>query len=172
MIDDVTLAARFGMAALLGGALGVEREWRGRRAGLRTHILVSLGACLFTVTSVVADDYVDLGRQGVQIDITRIASQIVVGVGFLGGGAILRHGANVKGLTTAANLWVTAAIGLATGFGFFRGAVTVTVISLLCLAGLRPLEQRFLRDRQKKRRELQQSGESAQKETPEGRRPL
>ena len=142
-LDLATVAARLAIATLLGAVLGLERELRGQPAGLRTHILVSLGSALFTLASL----YVALPLsgttmdQGVRADVTRIASQVVVGIGFLGGGSILRHGTNVKGLTTAANLWLTASIGLAAGLGFFHGAALAVVFGLFALSGLKPLER-------------------------------
>lgn len=166
MLGDLDLALRLGAATVLGGLVGIEREIRGRRAGLRTHILVSLGACLFTLTSVVADEHAQVSGQNVQIDITRIASQIVVGVGFLGGGAILRHGATVRGLTTAASLWITAAIGLACGFGFYRGAVAVALLTLFCLAGLRALEERIFQDKRRRRRRGRRAAARTSDEAP------
>ncbi|MBN1207955.1 MAG: MgtC/SapB family protein [Myxococcaceae bacterium] len=146
-MDDRTIVLRLGLSLLLGGLLGLERELRGHPAGLRTHLIVSLGACLFTLSSIVAAQPLE-GRgdsSGIEADITRIASQIVVGIGFLGGGAILRHGASVKGLTTAANLWLTASVGLAAGLGFFLGASVTVGFALLVLVGLRPVERLLAR---------------------------
>ncbi len=135
------VAARLAIATLLGAVLGLERELRGQPAGLRTHILVSLGSALFTLASLyvalpLSGDTLDVG---VRADVTRIASQVVVGIGFLGGGSILRHGTSVKGLTTAANLWLTASIGLAAGLGFHQGAVLAMAFGLFALSGLRPV---------------------------------
>lgn len=153
-MDDSTGALRLLVAAALGGLLGLERELRGQIAGLRTHILVSVGACLFTLASVWAAQplmgAVDGESAGVRADLTRIASQVVVGIGFLGGGTILHHGTTVRGLTTAANLWVTASIGLATGLGFYSGAVVGTLIGLLALAALRPIERYIHRERRRR----------------------
>ena len=106
------LLLRLALAAGLGGAIGLERELREREAGLRTHTLVSLGAALFTIAG--AYGFRDFHNS---FDPTRIAAQIVTGIGFLGAGAIIRQGLSVRGLTTAATLWVVAAIGLATGAG-------------------------------------------------------
>jgi putative Mg2+ transporter-C (MgtC) family protein len=146
------VAARLAVATLLGAALGFERELRGQAAGLRTHILVSLGSALFTLASLYAA--LPLSGQtmdeGVRADVTRIASQIVVGIGFLGGGSILRHGTTVKGLTTAANLWLTASIGLATGLGFYSGAVLTTAFGMFALSGLKPVEHWVQRRRERK----------------------
>ncbi len=145
VLDDGTVALRILLSAVLGGALGFERELRDRPAGFRTHILVSLGACLFTLAGAFAFDEFGSRTDVVGVDITRIASQIVVGIGFLGGGTILRHGGTVKGLTTAANLWVTAAVGLAVGLGFYVGALLTSVVVVASLTGLRPIEKRFMR---------------------------
>lgn len=140
-MDERTLILRLALAVVLGGLLGLERELRGHAAGLRTHLLVSLGSCLFTLVSISAGQTLDSAEPSfVRADVTRIASQIVVGIGFLGGGAILRHGNSVHGLTTAANLWLTASVGLAVGFGFFVGAAVTVGFALLVLVGLRPVE--------------------------------
>src|SRR5207253_1246753 len=107
---------RLFLAALLGSAVGLERELRDREAGLRTHLLVSLGSALFTVVSAYGfHDFLVRGGTEVRTDPTRIAAQIVTGIGFLGAGAIIRQGLSVRGLTTAATLWVVAAIGMAVG---------------------------------------------------------
>jgi putative Mg2+ transporter-C (MgtC) family protein len=141
-VDERTIILRLGLSLLLGGLLGLEREIRGQAAGLRTHLLVCLGACLFTLVSVAAAQPLSEGApSGVEADITRIASQIVVGIGFLGGGAIVRHGTSIKGLTTAANLWLTASVGMASGIGFFLGASVTVGLALLVLVGLRPVER-------------------------------
>lgn len=151
-MDEHTAALRLGVSLLLGGLLGLERELRGQSAGLRTHLIVCLGSCLFTLVSLVAGQPLEgFGDSGVRADITRIASQVVVGIGFLGGGAILRHGETVKGLTTAANLWLTASVGLATGLGFFFGAAVTVGLALLVLAGLRPVERALHNLRQRRR---------------------
>ncbi|MFY0581519.1 MgtC/SapB family protein [Cystobacter fuscus] len=120
-LDDTTIVLRLLLAFGLGATLGLERELRGHQAGLRTHILVCLGSCLFTLSSLfVALPLVSDTTHEARADISRIASQIVVGIGFLGGGAIIRHETRIKGLTTAANLWLTASVGLACGLGFNR----------------------------------------------------
>jgi putative Mg2+ transporter-C (MgtC) family protein len=134
---DVLL--RIGAALALGGLVGLEREFTHQRAGLRTHITVALGAALFGLLSVHGfDAYVQpRGDSNYQIDVTRVASQVVVGVGFLGAGAILKEGATVRGLTTAASLWATAAIGLAVGLGNFVAGTATTGALLVSLVGLR-----------------------------------
>jgi putative Mg2+ transporter-C (MgtC) family protein len=129
---------RLVIAAALGGAIGFERELRERAAGLRTHILVCVGSALFTIVSAYGfEGFLTSGQQVVRADPTRIAAQIVTGIGFLGAGAIIRHGLTVRGLTTAATLWVTAAIGIAAGAGYYSGAVVATGITLFALWPLR-----------------------------------
>jgi putative Mg2+ transporter-C (MgtC) family protein len=134
------LLLRVVLAAALGGAIGFERELREREAGLRTHMLVSVGAALFTLVSAYAwMDWRFSTAEGLVFDPTRIAAQIVTGIGFLGAGAIIRQGLSVRGLTTAATLWVVAAIGMATGAGYYAAAVITTVLVLFSLWPLRLL---------------------------------
>ena len=120
--------ARLGVAAALGGAIGLERELRERDAGFRTHMLVAVGSALFALAG--AYGFSEFPRG---VDPTRVAAGIVTGIGFLGAGAIIRQGFTVRGLTTAATLWVAAAIGLSAGAGYYSGAVLTTVIVLLLL---------------------------------------
>jgi putative Mg2+ transporter-C (MgtC) family protein len=134
--DDNLL--RLSLAAVLGGAIGFERELRDREAGLRTHLLVCLGSALFTIVSAYGfREFLVSGDQVIRADPTRIAAQIVTGIGFLGAGAIIRQGLSVRGLTTAATLWVAAAIGIAAGAGYYSGAVLGTVVTLVALWPLR-----------------------------------
>ena len=129
---------RLALAAALGGAIGVERELRDREAGLRTHLLVALGSALFTIVSAYGfHAFLTSGQSVVRADPTRIAAQIVTGIGFLGAGAIIRQGLSVRGLTTAATLWVVAAIGLAAGAGYYSGALIATALVLFSLYPLR-----------------------------------
>jgi putative Mg2+ transporter-C (MgtC) family protein len=132
--------ARLALAAVLGAAIGFERELREREAGLRTHLLVCLGSALFTIVSAYGfHEFLTSGGAVVRTDPTRIAAQIVTGIGFLGAGAIIRQGISVRGLTTAATLWVAAAIGMAAGAGYYSGAVLGTVLTLAALGPLRLL---------------------------------
>ena len=150
LIDETTALLRLLLAFGLGFALGFEREVRGQDAGLRTHILVCLGSCLFTLASLyVATPLGPDTPQEVRADVTRIASQVVVGIGFLGGGAILRHGTSIKGLTTAANLWLTASVGLSVGLGFNVPAAATVGLSLVTLVGLRFFERLIRRFRKR-----------------------
>jgi putative Mg2+ transporter-C (MgtC) family protein len=139
---DIVL--RIGIAAALGGAIGLERELRDREAGLRTHLLVSVGSALFTMVSAYAwTDWRFSTEEGLVFDPTRIAAQVVTGIGFLGAGAIIRQGLSVKGLTTAATLWVVAAIGMASGVGYYEAAFVTTALVLISLWPLRLLAYRL-----------------------------
>ena len=132
--------ARISVAGALGGAIGLERELRERAAGLRTHLLVAVGSAVFTLVSAYAwRDFHFSNRAGVTFDPTRIAAQIVSGIGFLGAGAIIRQGVSIRGLTTAATLWVVAAIGMAAGAGYYSAAVLGTALVLVSLWPLRIL---------------------------------
>jgi putative Mg2+ transporter-C (MgtC) family protein len=136
---------RLGLAAVLGGAIGFERELREREAGLRTHLLVCVGSALFTIVSAYAwADWSFSTERGVVFDPTRIAAQIVTGVGFLGAGAIIRQGLSVRGLTTAATLWLVAAIGMASGAGYWEPAVIATGGALVTLWPLRTIAHRLV----------------------------
>jgi uncharacterized membrane protein YhiD involved in acid resistance len=128
MPSDLELLGRLLLAAVLGGTICAERELNDQAAGLRTHVLLTIGACLFTLVSAYGF--------GGSTDPSRLAAQIVTGIGFLGGGAIVRHGLNVKGLTTAASIWATAAVGVAIGAGSYLLAVGTTVLVVLTLYGL------------------------------------
>lgn len=149
-VPDLSLIealARLLLAGALGATVGLEREIRDHEAGLRTHLLVSLGASLFTLVSAYAwSDWRFSAASGVTLDPTRIAAQVVTGVGFLGAGAIIVRGLSVKGLTTAASIWVVAAIGMACGAGFYVEAMVTTVLVLASLHPLHKWSQRFLRE--------------------------
>lgn len=135
---DLEQLARLSLAAFLGGLIGIERERLNRAAGLRTHVLVSVGSALFTLISLFAFQGI-----GPVNDPARVAAQIVSGIGFLGAGTIMKHGATVRGLTTAATLWVCAGIGMASGAGFYQGAVLSTIITLVSLVSLKRIESRL-----------------------------
>ncbi|MET0834783.1 MAG: MgtC/SapB family protein [Actinomycetota bacterium] len=131
MSNDFELLGRLLLAAVLGGAIGAERELNDQAAGLRTHMLLTIGACLFTLISAYG-----FGG-GVGTDPSRLAAQIVTGIGFLGGGAIVRHGLTVKGLTTAASIWATASVGVAIGAGSYVLGIGGAVLVVATLFGLR-----------------------------------
>src|SRR3989344_5381424 len=125
------------LAVLLGSAIGVERELAHKSAGMRTHALVALGSALFSVVS--------SSISGPAIDPTRIAAQIVTGIGFLGAGLIVFNNSRVQGLTTAAGVWVAAAIGMAAGFGMQTIAIFTTILTILVFVILWPLERDFVK---------------------------
>jgi putative Mg2+ transporter-C (MgtC) family protein len=132
------LAARLILAALLGGILGYEREQQGKAAGLRTHMLVALGAALFVLVP---------QQAGItDADLTRVLQGLVAGIGFLGAGAILKDQGEIKGLTTAAGIWLTAAIGVAAGMGRQTTAVLSTFLALVILAAIPRVERWFKRE--------------------------
>lgn len=130
------------LAALLGGTVGFERESTGRPAGLRTHILVCVGSALVMIVSI---EMWKFSQGAVNADPGRIAAQVVSGIGFLGAGTIMREGATIRGLTTAASLWVVSAVGLAVGAQLYLPAILGVVIILVTLRSLSELEQRYIR---------------------------
>lgn len=141
---------RLFLALVLGFSLGLERELTNKYAGLRTHILVCLGACVFTLLSIYAfptfatgDNVVIHNATGIR-DTSRVAAQIVTGIGFIGAGTVLRNGPMVFGLTTAATLWIAASIGMACGSGMFDIAIIATVLSVAVLTLIRIFEKQFL----------------------------
>ncbi|MBN3791715.1 MgtC/SapB family protein [Burkholderia sp. Ac-20353] len=149
MLSNVELVARLLLAAALGSVIGFERERLAWAAGLRTHMLVCVGSALFMIVS--AFGFFDvLGPRNIVLDPSRVAAQVVSGIGFLGAGSILLRGEIVRGLTTAASLWSVAAIGLAVGGGLYVGAISATVIILIILAGVKPLERRYFTARQRR----------------------
>ena len=132
-VSDVELIQRLLLAALLGALIGLEREMRQKSAGLRTNTLIAVGSALFTLMSIEM-------AEGTSADATRIAAQIVTGIGFLGAGAIMRTGSGIQGLTTAATVWVNAAVGVAAGGGEYHLAFIATGVTLAVLLVLSPLE--------------------------------
>ena len=141
---------RLFLALILGFTLGLERELTNKYAGLRTHILVCLGACIFTLISIYGfptyapgDNVIVDNATGIR-DTSRVAAQIVTGIGFIGAGTVLRNGPMVFGLTTAATLWISASIGMACGAGIFDIAIIATVLSVAVLTLIRIFERQFL----------------------------
>ena len=141
LATEIELVLRLLVAAVLGAVIGVERELHDHPAGIRTHLLVALGSALFTVLSIVGFP----SPVGVATDPSRVAAQIVTGIGFLGAGAILKYGPTVRGLTTAASLWAAAGIGMAAGTGRPLLAVAATVIVIVSLWPLRVVSERVER---------------------------
>ncbi len=143
MPTDLQMIMRLLLTLVLSGLIGVERQVHRRDAGLRTHILVSLGSCLIMLTSL----YVfDIYKDQVALDPVRIAAGVVTGIGFLGAGTIIREPDGVRGLTTAASLWVVAGIGLAVGVGFNKIAIYTTILVLIVLHFLRYIELPFSKE--------------------------
>jgi putative Mg2+ transporter-C (MgtC) family protein len=136
-VSDSELIQRLLLAALLGGLLGIERELKQKAAGLRTNILIALGSALFTLMSI--------ELAGTTDDQTRIVAQVVTGIGFLGAGAIMRTDSGVQGLTTAATVWVNAAVGVAAGGGHYLLAVSATAVAMGVLLLVAPLENAMAR---------------------------
>ncbi|OXJ13348.1 MgtC/SapB family protein [Burkholderia sp. AU6039] len=148
MISQLEIVSRLLLAALLGSIVGIERERLSWAAGLRTHMLVAVGAALVMVVS--AFGFADIqDAKNVSLDPSRVAAQVVSGIGFLGAGSIMLRGEIIRGLTTAASLWVVAAVGLAVGGGMYVAAIAATAIVLAILAGLKPIEKRFFAARQR-----------------------
>lgn len=147
-IEPLDTVVRLVVAAALGGLIGFERELHDRPAGLRTHMLVCLGSCLLMITSV---EVFFMYRHMTEPDPGRIAAQVVSGIGFLGAGTIMREGVTVRGLTTAASLWVVAALGLAVGTGLYFAAAVAAVLGLATLSYLPRLERSFFSDRSRRR---------------------
>ena len=137
------LAVRMLIAAVLGAAIGLEREIHEHPAGMRTHLLVALGSAIFTVLSIYGFEGVGRGNVAASVDPTRIAAQIVSGIGFLGAGAILKYGTSIRGLTTAASLWTAAGIGMAAGAGEWVIAAVGTFIVVFSLWPLNALVGRL-----------------------------
>lgn len=141
MLTDSQVIIRLVLSVFLSGFIGLERQLHRRNAGLRTHILVSLGSCLIMLTSL----YVfDIYNTKVPLDPTRIAAGVITGIGFLGAGTIIQDREGVRGLTTAASLWVVSGIGLATGVGFYTAGIFTTILTLIVLLVLRQIEARAL----------------------------
>ncbi|MBV9691017.1 MAG: MgtC/SapB family protein [Ktedonobacteraceae bacterium] len=154
MISLPSILLRLSVALLLGVVMGWERESRQHSAGIRTNALVALGSCLFTLISAFGFSQL-LGIAHVQVDPTRIASYVVAGIGFLGGGTIIVQHDRVKGLTTAAVIWMVAALGMACGAGWLWEAVIATLLALTALLGLRVLERRMMPQRSLQRSAIQ-----------------
>ena len=135
---------RLSAAAVFGGVIGFERDVHGRSAGLRTHLLVCVGSALFMLVSLATSALLE--GASIRVDPGRIAAQIVTGIGFLGAGVVIKQGASVRGLTTAACLWVTAALGMAVGGGMYWVSGFVTVLTVITLVGLNAFERAFRHD--------------------------
>jgi len=143
---ELVNALKLLLAALLGGIIGLERESLNKSAGFRTHTLVCLGSCLIMITSI--EMYTVIGK-GIMSDPGRLAAQVVSGIGFLGAGTIMRSGLGIKGLTTAASLWVVAGIGLAVGAGGYLNSIATTAIVMLVLIYMPKIENAYRNKRKR-----------------------
>jgi putative Mg2+ transporter-C (MgtC) family protein len=145
-IENSHIVLRLLLSVLLGALVGYERERNNHAAGLRTHTLVCLGSCLIMILSIYG--FAEFAHEpNVRLDPARLAAQVITGVGFLGAGTILFTGKSIKGLTTAASIWVVMAVGLAVGAGFYMPAVLSGVLVLLILWGLNIVERRYMQQR-------------------------
>ncbi len=145
---DLVILFRIVLAIVLAFIPGMERELTGKFAGLRTHILVCVGACVFTILSLYGFQF-SIHAPGVMVqdDPARIAAQVITGIGFIGAGTVMRHGANVSGITTAATLWVCAAIGMSCGCGQYVTAIVASCATMVVLISIRALEKNVLEKR-------------------------
>jgi putative Mg2+ transporter-C (MgtC) family protein len=148
MLPESQIILRLVVAAVLGSIVGIERERLNWVAGLRTHMLVCVGAALFMIVSFCGFGDV-LAKDHIVLDPSRVAAQVVSGIGFLGAGTIILRQKIVRGLTTAASLWTVAAVGLAVGGGLYIGAATATGLIIMILAGLKPIERRLFATRRR-----------------------
>jgi putative Mg2+ transporter-C (MgtC) family protein len=142
VINEWIVIFRLILAAALSGAIGFEREFHGRAAGFRTHILLCIGSCLVMLTSM---HIFDIYYTKVAVDPARIAAGVITGIGFLGAGAIMHFKSSVRGLTTAASLWVVAGLGLAVGSGLYLGAIATTILTIITLFIFSRLEHAMIR---------------------------
>lgn len=154
-------AAKIGLAALLGAIVGLERVWGGRPAGLRTNMMIAISSCLFTILSIEA-----FPLQGASQDTARVAAQIVTGVGFLGAGALLQSKGHIRGLTTAATIWLVAAIGMAVGTGAYFLATFTTVFSTVLLVLLAPISVTLSRKAEERTRKQKAKDDKAGHKPP------
>ena len=144
----LVIVFRIILAMVLAFIPGMERELTGKFAGLRTHILVCVGSCVFTILSLYGFQF-SIHAQGVMVqdDPARIAAQVITGIGFIGAGTVMRHGTSVSGITTAATLWVCAAIGMSCGCGQYVTAIVASIATLVVLISIRVLEKKVLSKR-------------------------
>jgi putative Mg2+ transporter-C (MgtC) family protein len=155
-IDLPVIVFRLGLSFVVGAAIGIEREWHRQSAGLRTHMVICLGSTLLTLMSIYLPQTFTHFQAG---DPARIAAQVVSGIGFLGGGAIFRMGVNVRGLTTAASIWVVAGLGMVVGAGMYATALIGTALVLVTLFVMVPFEKKLFPSRSLRNLEIAMTGE-------------
>ncbi len=144
--ETSTIILKLLLAAVLGGIIGFERDMHGRAAGLRTNLLVCMGSALFMIISEMVANSAMVNNSGRFADPGRIAAQIITGIGFIGAGAIIKEGFNIRGLTTAACLWLVAGLGMAVGAGYYMLGIYATLIAIVSLVALKNLDKLFPRD--------------------------
>lgn len=145
-MDIVDFAIKSGVAVIAGLCIGLEREFRGKQAGLKTHALVALGASIFITTS--------LEFEGMEYaDMTRVLSQVIIGIGFIGAGTIMKKGKDVEGLTTAATIWCSAAVGCLAGFGYFKELLVATIIIVFINFFFSIIDKKIMAKEKKKQKE-------------------
>lgn len=148
MPHELEPVIRLALAVLLGGLLGLEREWRRKAAGLRTHMVVALGAATFTVVGAeVYAGVIEAGPEVARVDLLRVAAAVIGGLGFLGAGSIIQGRGSIEGLTTAGSIWLVGAVGVAAGAGEYVTALAAVVLGLLVLSPVDLLERRLRRGR-------------------------
>lgn len=157
--SELDMTVRLLVSMILGLAIGFEREYTSKWAGIKTHILVAVGSTVFTILSIYSFPKIIVtgvasGSSACVGDPARVAAQILTGIGFIGGGTVLRHGVSVYGLTTAASLWMAAAIGMAAGTGDFTLATVSTIISIIVLVAFRKFQQAFIKPNVKTRQAI------------------
>jgi len=143
---EIETVCQLVLAIILGALIGLEREYKGKGAGLQTYSLVALGSCLFTIISFELFNFFTI-KSGISFDPSRIIQAIAIGIGFIGAGVIFRQPGGVVGLTTAAGLWTTAAIGIAVGVKFYALALVTTLAAILILAGFGSLEGKMFKEK-------------------------
>ena len=141
----LAIALRLGCAMLVGIVIGLEREYTHRPAGLRTHILVALGACVVSITGEML--FAQYHALGATPDPARLSAQVITGVGFLGAGTIMKEGVSVKGLTTAASVWAVACLGIAAGFGYYALAIVGMIFTLITLTIFESLQRKLIHEK-------------------------
>ncbi len=144
--NQIQIVFQLILAVVLGALIGLERERKGKEAGLQTYSLVSLGACLFTIISLESFNLF-VGKPGVNFDPARVIIAVATGIGFIGAGVVIFRRDHVEGITTAAGLWCVAAIGVAVGAGLYLPACLTTILALIILSGFAFMERKFFKNR-------------------------
>lgn len=156
------LLPKVGVALLIGTLIGIEREYRGKLAGIKTNALICAASALFTGVALLMTEYGTATSTSPSADVTRIVAQIVSGIGFIGAGAIFKSASKVQGLTTAAVIWMAAALGILVGYGIFLSSIVITILLIAFLSIVAQLERRFFRIHFEPERKVQPSTSGAE----------